>query len=198
MELPAFVDRVHAHLPSPLPSGFALVSWPHGGRPTDEALGLLPIAGLDPQKAIDAVMDVDHYVGHLDHVAACRSIPDPRFVPPARVRFYQRIDLPLLGAVQHELVLERLPERGGWLGAGWSILPAETGALPAREGFRSDYSHGVWLARPGVLVYAFGSAPRREDVGFLKWKALTTGADAAAATVLKGNLVALGRWAASR
>lgn len=198
MELAAFVDRVLARLPATPPSGFLVQHWPHAGRPTDEVLGVLPIPGLDPEKAMDAVMDVDHYVGNLDHVAVCRSIPDPRFVPPRKVRFYQRIDLPLLGAVHHELVLERLGTRDGWLAAGWSLLAAETAALSTKDGFRSDYSHGAWFAKPGLLAYAFGSAPRREDVGFLKWKALTTGADAAAAGVLKGNLQGLGRWAARR
>ncbi len=198
MELPGFLQRVLAHLPATPPAGFHAVQWSHGGRPTDEALAMLPIPGLNPAKAIDAVMDVNHYVGNLDHVAACRSVADPRFVLPEKVRFYQRVDIPLLGAVHHELVLERLGEHKGYLAAGWSILTPETSALSAKEGFRSDYSHGVWLAAPGRLVYALGSAPRRDDVGFLKWKALTSGADAAASRVLRANLEGLGRWAAKR
>ena len=198
MELQAFLQRVLAHLPASTPAGFHTAQWAHGGRPTNEALAMLQLPGLDPAKAIGAVMDVDHYVGNLAHVTVCRSIPDPRFVPPAKVRFYQRIDIPLLGAVHHELVLERLGDHRGLTAAGWSILTPETSALSAKEGFRSDYSHGLWLAAPGRLVYALGSAPRREDVGFLKWKALTSGADAAAARVLRANLEGLGRWAAQR
>lgn len=198
MELPAFLDRVLAHLPATPPSSLTFSHWPHGGRQTDEALALLPIPGLDPARALDAVMDVDHYVGNLDHVATCRSIKDPRFVAPDKVRFYQRIDIPMLGGVHHELVLERLGTHRGYAAAGWSILGPETNALSAKEAFRSEYSHGVWLAAPGVLGYALGSAPRREDVGFLKWKALTSGADAAASRVLRANLEGLGRWAARR
>lgn len=198
MELPAFLDRVLAHLPATAPTTFGHTQWPHGGRPTDEGVAWLPIPGLDPAKAIDAVMDVDHYVGNLEHVAVCRSIKDPRFVPPEKVRFYQRVDIPVLGGVHHELVLERLGSHRGFLAAGWSILTPETSALSAKEAFRSDYSHGVWLAAPGLLGYALGSAPRRDDVGFLKWKALTAGADAAASRVLRANLEALGRWAAKR
>jgi hypothetical protein len=158
----------------------------------------MPVPGLEPDKVIDAVMDVDHYVGNLDHVAACRAIDDPRFVPPVMVRFYQRVELPIIGAVQHELVLRRLGTQKGYHCAAWDILTAETGALSTRDGFRSDYSHGAWLAAPGVLGYALGSAPRRGDVGFLKWKALTTGADVAASRVLKMNLQAMSRWAARR
>lgn len=198
MELPGFLQRVLTHLPAAPPSDFYTAQWPHGGRPTEEGLGILPIPGLVPEKAIDAVMDVDHYVGNLEHCTVCRSIPDPRFVPPQKVRFYQRIDLPLLGAVQHELVLERLGTHRGYLVAGWSILTPETSALNVKDGFRSDYSHGLWLAAPGVLGYALGSAPRRDDVGFLKFKALTTGADAAAKRVLRSNIEGLGRWAARR
>ena len=38
---------------------------------------------------------------------------------------------------------------------------------------------GIWNGIFIGLGYALGSAPRREDVGFLKFKALTAGADAA-------------------
>lgn len=198
MELPGFLDRVLSRLPASAPAAFTATQWAHGGRPTDEGFAMLPIPGLDPTKAIDAVMDVDHYVGNLDHVATCRSIKDPRFVAPEKVRFYQRVEIPMLGAVHHELVLERLGTHRGFLVAGWSILTPETSALSTKDGFRSDYSHGLWFASPGVLGYALGSAPRRDDVGFLKWKALTSGADAAAGRVLRANLEALGRWAARR
>lgn len=193
----AFVDRVMKKLPGSTPSSFHFESWPHGGRPTDEGVGVLAIPGLDPKRAIDAVMDVDRYVGNVDYVTQSRSIKDPRFTGD-KVRFYQRIDLPVLGALHHELVIERLGERDGWLVAAWDLLKPETDALSAKEGFRSDYSHGVWAAKPGVLAYALGSAPKRDDVGFLKWKALTTGADAAASRAVKANLEGIGRWAAKR
>jgi hypothetical protein len=35
-------------------------------------------------------------------------------------------------------------------------------------------------------------------VGFLKWKALTSGADAAASRVLRANVEGMARWAARR
>jgi hypothetical protein len=194
----SFVERILKYLPATPPQAFTFEHWPHAGRPTEEAFAVMPIPGADPEKVIAAVMDVDHYVGNVEHVVECRSVPDPRFSPPDPVRFYQRIDLPLLGAIQHELVLHRLGERNGYQIAAWEILRAETDALSTKKGFRSDYSHGVWVAAPGVVGYALGSAPKRDDVGFLKWKALTSGADAAAPRVLKSNIEGLARWAARR
>ena len=99
---------------------------------------------------------------------------------------------------QHELVLHRMGEHQGYQVAAWSVLRAETDALDKKKGFRSDYNHGAWIAAPGVLGYALGAAPQRKDVGLLKWKALTTGADAAASTVLKANLEGMARWAKKR
>jgi hypothetical protein len=193
----AFVERVMSHLPAAPPTGFVFSHWNHAGRPTDEAFGLVPVPGADPERVIAAVLDVDHYVGNVEHVAECRSIPDPRFPPPA-VRFYQRLDLPVLGAIHHELVLHDLGTRNGYRVAAWHVLRAETDALSTRVGFRSDYNHGAWLVAPGILGYALGSAPKRDDVGFLKWKALTTGADVAASRILKANIEGMGRWSARR
>jgi hypothetical protein len=192
----SFVERVLPHLPAGVPGDAVFHRWPWAGRPTEEAVGVVPVPGVDPKKLIDAVMDVDHYVGNVEHVAASRSIPDPRF--PGAVRFYQRVDLPLLGALHHELVLHRLGTKNGWEVAAWHVLRAETDALSAKDGFRSDYNHGAWFVKPGVVAYALGSCPKRDDVGFLKWKALTTGADAAASRVLRANVEGMARWAARR
>jgi hypothetical protein len=194
----AFVERVLPKLPAGAPSDLAFHHWPHGGRATDEAVGALAVAGADPARVMAAVMDVDHYVRNVEHVAACRSIPDPRYTGPDVVRFYQRVELPLLGAMHHELVLHRLGVRNGWEVAAWHVLRAETDALSTKDGFRSDYNHGAWFAKDGVVAYALGSAPKRDDVGFLKWKALTSGADVAASRVLKANIEGMARWAARR
>jgi hypothetical protein len=198
MEHLAFVDRVLAHLPKSPPKAFTFSAWSHAGRPTEEGFGLLPMAGVDPQKLIDAVMDVDRYVGNVQHVSVCRAIADARFSPPAAVRFYQRVDIPVLGAVHHELVLHRVGERDGYLVAAWDILRSETDALSSKEGFRSDYNHGAWFAGHGLVGYALGSAPKRDDVGFLKWKALTAGADAAASRVVQANIEGMAKWASRR
>jgi hypothetical protein len=198
MESQAFLDRVLSRLPATPPNPWFFAHWPHGGKPTEEAFGLLAVPGLDPAKVIDAVMDVGHYQGNVDHVAASRVVPDPKWAPPEHVHFYQKVDLPVIGAIHQDLVLHRMGTHKGYLVAAWDLLVPETNALSAKEGYRMDYSHGVWLAAPGVIGYGLGSAPKRDDVGFLKWKALTTGADVAAPRVLRGNLEGMARWAARR
>jgi hypothetical protein len=197
-DLATFLDRVFSRLPATPPRDFEFFRWSHPGRATEEGFGLLPVPGLDPAKLVDAVMDVDRYVGNVEHVKVCRTVADPRFAPPEARRFYQRIDVPMLGSVHHELVIRRLGERKGYQHAAWDLLRPETDALSAKDGARSDYSQGAWLAMPGVIGYALASAPRRDDVGLLKWKALTAGADVAASRVLRANLEGMARWAARR
>ena len=198
MEHESFVERVMARLPPESPTRFTFEHWPHAGRPTDEGFGLMPIPGADPERLITAVMDVDHYVGNVEHVAQCRAIADARYTPPAAVRFYQRVSIPVVGSVHHELVLYDLGERNGYRVAAWDLLRTETDALSPKQGYRSDYNTGAWIAAPGVVGYALASAPKRGDVGFLKWKALTTGADLAAAKVLQSNIEGMAAWAARR
>jgi hypothetical protein len=190
-----FIDRVLSRISKTPISDYAFQHWAHGGKPTDEGFGLLPVPGADPEKILVRVFDVDHYVGNVAHVVECRAISDERFKLPERVRFYQRVKIPLLGDVHHELVLERLGTIAGFEVATWSMLEAETGALPTKKGIRSQYNEGVWLAKPGVVGYGLSSAPRRDDVGFLKWKALTTGADVAASGVVRENIDGMSRWA---
>ena len=198
MEHEAFVDRVMQRLPAAVPGDFTFTHWNHDGRPTDEGFGLMPAPGVDPEKLIAAVMDVNGYVGNVDHVAECRAIPDDRYTPPAAVRFYQKVSLPMLGNVHLELVLHDLGEREGYRVAAWDLLRNETDALSSKAGFRSDYNTGAWIVKPGVIGYALASAPKRNDVGFLKWKALTTGADVAASRVLKSAIEGVAGWAARR
>ncbi|HHO49946.1 MAG TPA: hypothetical protein ENK18_03520 [Deltaproteobacteria bacterium] len=198
MDHEAFVQRVLERLPPATPEGFTFSHWSHADRPTDEGFGLMPVPSADPDQLIAAVMDVDHYVGNVEHVTICRSIPDERFTPPASVRFYQKVTIPVLGAVHHELVIHDLGELRGYRIAAWDLLQAETDALSTRDGFRSDYNTGAWLAAPGVVGYALASAPKRGDVGFLKWKALTKGADAAASRVLRANIEGMAAWSRRR
>ncbi len=185
-----FVDRVFARMTAD-PGSFEFQNWNHDGRPTNEGFGLGPMPDVDPEKLVAAVLDVDNYVGNVDHVKDCRSIPDARFDGTAKKRFYQRIEIPMLGTVHHELVIADLGERDGYRVVAWDVLRDETDALSAKEGFRSDYNQGAWLVKPGYVGYALSSAPKRGDVGFLKWQALTKGANAAASTVVKGAITGM-------
>lgn len=194
MEVLSVLDRVFKKLPRST-SGFHFEHWPYGGRPTDEGVGLLAVPGVDPDKLIARVMDVDRYVGNVEHVVECRSVKDSRFVPPEKVRFYQRVNVPLLAEIQHELVLVNAGEMNGYKVAYWYMLDAETHSLNPKTAARSQYNMGAWLAGNGMVGYALSSAPVRDDVNFLKWKALTTGADVAAAKVVRANIEGMVRWA---
>jgi hypothetical protein len=169
--------------------------WSAPGKITEEALGLLPVPGVDAKRFLARVMDLDRYQGPIPHVVESRVIADPAWLPPARARFYQRIKIPLLGDVHQEIGIELVGEHGGYEIAAWQMLDRETEKLSSKVGIRGQYNDGAWLVAPGVVGYALSSAPRRDDVGFLKWKALTAGADVAAAKVIRDNIAAMARWA---
>ncbi len=194
-DVTSFLNDIFARLPAQTVSEYTFQSWERAGKPTSEGFGLLPIGGLDAEKVISRVMDVDHYVGNIDYVAECRSIADGRFTPPQSVRFYQRVDVPMLGAVQHELVIIDGGTRNGYRYAYWYILEDETNALSTDLGARSDYSHGAWVVGNGMLGYALSNAPIRDDVSWAKWQGMTTGADLTAKPVVKANIEGLAAWA---
>ena len=198
MEHLEFVERVVPHLPSSPPSSMSFKNWSYGGRPTKEGVGVMAIPGVDPEKLLAAVMDVDNYVGNIDKVVESRAVSDERYQLPESVRFYQRIKIPVLGAIHYENVLHRIEARAGYEIVAWHLLEKETAALSKKVGIRNAYSLGAWFAAPGVVGYALATAPRREDVGMLKWKAMTKGADAAASAALKINMEGMARWAARR
>ncbi len=198
-ELPPFLARVLDRAPrgGAGVTDYVFKHWSAAGKVTDEALGLLPVPGVDAKRFLAKVMDLDHYRGPIPHVVDSRIIPDPAYPPPAKARFYQRIKIPLLGDVHQELGIELVGEHAGYEIAAWHMLERETAALSPKDGIRGQYNDGAWLVAPGVVGYALSSAPRREDVGFLKWKALTAGADVAASKVIRDNIAAMARWAAA-
>ncbi|MFH1464145.1 MAG: hypothetical protein ABIO70_07150 [Pseudomonadota bacterium] len=194
-DVQAFLNDVFARLPAQAVGEYTFQSWEREGRPTSEGFGLLPVAGVNPGKLIARVMDVDHYKGNIAYVEECRTVADPRFSPPATVRFYQRLDLPMLGGVQHSLVLVDGGTRQGYRYAYWYLLGPETEALDPASGARSAYSMGAWIAGNGMIGYALSNAPRREDVSWAKWQAMTTGADMSAKPVVKANIEGMAAWA---
>lgn len=193
-----FVERVFRRLPKSAPSRFQFQSWPHRGRPTDEGLGVMAAPGVEPAEVEAAAWDVNNYKGNTQAVVECRQVPDDRFDGETQQRFYQRIEIPVLGSIHYELLMERVAERDGWSGVAWSVLRSETDRLDKKKGMRSDYNHGCWLSMPGAVAYGLSSAPKRDDVGFIKWKAMTKGADATAPRMFQANIEGMTAWVKRR
>ncbi len=189
-----FLDRVFRHDPRGPVTRYQFQSWRQADRPTSEGLGVLPLPGVDVERLASNILDVDRYVGNVDHVVACQGITDERFSPPLAVRFYQRIKVPVLGEIHMELVLTDHGEREGYRVLAWHQLDPETSRLDTRRGARSAYNNGAWLLKPDAVGYALSSAPQKGDVGRLKFAALTRGADATAAQVIKANIEGMVRW----
>jgi hypothetical protein len=198
-ELSPFLTRVLERAPRAGAgvTDYVFKHWSVPGKPTEEALGLLPVPNVDAKRFLGKVMDLDRYKGPIPHVVESRVVTDPAYPPPAKARFYQRIKIPLLGDVHQEIAIELVGEHSGYDIAAWRMLERETAALSTKDGIRGQYNDGAWLVGSGVVGYALSSAPRRDDVGFLKWKALTSGADVAASKVIRDNIAAMARWAAS-
>src|SRR4051812_3612434 len=118
----AFLNRVLQKLPRGKVSDYLFQHWSVPGKVTDEAMGVLPVPGVDAKKFLAAVMNLDRYVGNIPHVVESRTVADPRFTAPQQVRLYQRVKIPLLGEVHQELKLELLGEKNGWEVMAWTML----------------------------------------------------------------------------
>lgn len=193
-----FLDRVMKHLPRGPLNGYHFESWRFGDKPTSEGLGLLPVPDADPEKIVACILDVDHYVGNVDHVMEARIIPDAQLVPPKSVHIYEKINVPMVSKIQMELALVDRGEINGFRVVSWHQLDQETARLNPKTAARSDYNVGAWLMKAGQVGYTLASAPRREDVGLIKFKALTSGADALAPKVMRANIECVSGWARRR
>lgn len=179
-------------------SGFECRLWEHEGRPTRAMLGLKAVEGLDPDRLIARVLDVDGYEGRIAHVVACRARPSPTPSAPGSVRLYQRVAVPGVARVQQELAMVDAGTIRGYRVAYWSLLRPETDALDPGDGARSDFNVGAWLAAPGVVGYAVSCGPRREDVNLMQWLSLTAGADAMAGQVVESAIDSMASWSMHR
>lgn len=195
MSTDAFLDRIFSRLRG-VPSSFQFDSWHLSGRPTGEALAVLPTA-VDIEAMVGRIMDVDGYRGNIDHVLESRRVEDAAFSPPQTVHFYQRIRIPLVAELQFHNGLYDRGERDGWRVLSWQLLEEATSRLNTRDGARFDYNDGAWLLRPDAVGYALSSAPRKKDVGRIKFALMTKGADASARLVLKNNIEGMVRWSRS-
>ena len=194
MSASAFLDRVFANLPAVRGADLNFKAWRYAGRPTSEGVGVLGIPGIDVDKLASKIMNVGEYRGNIDFVEEARLIADPNHKPPTSARFYQRVKVPMIAQIQMELVITDFGEREGWRVCAWHQLDAETDRLSTRKGARSDYNVGAWLLKPDAVAYALSSAPKKADVGRLKFAALTRGADASAPQVVKANIKGMVAW----
>ena len=139
-------------------------------------------------------MDVDGYEGHIAHVETCRSLRDPAPERPESIHLFQRIKVPGVAKLQHELVLVDAGTLKGYRIAYWYLLGPETESLDPQAGARSEFNVGAWLVAPGVVGYALSTWPRRNDMNALQWVLLTSGADGLAKKVVEGNIDGIAAW----
>ena len=194
MSASAFLDRVFPHIPKLSPTRFAFEAWRHGGRPTSEGVGVLPGVTCDVESMVARIMDVGSYVGPVKYVVESRAVPGPQHQPPKAVRFYQRIKVPVLAEMQMELVMTDFGVRDGFRVLAWDQVNDATERLNPKRGARTEYNLGAWLLKSDAVGYALASSPRKSDVGRLKFAALTRGADAGAASVVKANIEGMLAW----
>lgn len=193
-EIKPFMARVLPKLAAANPAPYTFSAWDAPGLPTKEGFGIHSYGSIDPEKVIQRVMDVDHYTGNIAHVKVSRSISDSRYVRPKAVRFYELIELSILGNIHFEAYLMDGGMCKGYRVAYWHMLEPETNALPLSSGIRNDYNDGAWFASATTIGYALSSAPIHEDVNSLQWAALTSGADAAAKSVVEDNINGMYAW----
>ena len=196
-EVRAFLGRVLTRVP---PSGERLAGyqfayWAQEGKLTQEVVGLKAIPSATPATLIPRILDVDRYQGNIAHVGACQSKQDSRFKLPKQVRFHQKISVPVVGTIQHELVLVDAGTVRGFRVLYWYLLEDETKQLSRKNGARSAFNVGAWLVAPGKVGYALSSWPQRDDVNGYQWFTLTNIADAAARKVVEGNIDGMVAWA---
>jgi len=187
-----FLDRVFDQIPNLSRSGgFSHKSWPYQKRPTSEGVGVLPVA-VDVEAMVACILNVEGYPSNVRYVDSAEIIErhsDTDFT------YVQRINLPILGGVQMALRITDIGERAGYRVVSWSQDDAATDALDKKKGgARTQYNLGAWILKPNEVLYALASAPRKADVGSLKFAIMTKGAEATASEVLKSNIEGMVAW----
>lgn len=190
--LEAFLGRVFEHLPELGRDRFSNTSWKFENHPTTEGLGLKPGVDVDVDKVAACVLNVEAYPENLKFVESCtitNPISDTEFV------YTQKMKLPAIGGVQVSLHMEDLGDREGYRVVAWNQDDAGTEALNTKQGgARTQYNIGAWLIKSDEVAYSLSSAPRKKDVGSIKFAVMTRGADATAGTVLSTTIDAMVAW----
>lgn len=187
-----FLDRVFAHIGDiPEKSGFSHTSWSHEGRPTSEAIGRYPV-DIDIEAMVSRILDVEGYKSNVDYVESIEVLDR---TSDSDFTYVQKLSLPVLGGLQMALHLADVGEREGYRVVAWEQDDAATDALDKKNGgARTQYNLGAWLLRSDLVLYALSSAPRKKDVGSLKFAVMTKGGEATASEVLKGNIKGMVAW----
>ena len=152
--------------------------------------------GRRSAEVIARVMDVDDYEGHIaTSRLADRSGSGAE--PLERVHFYQRIIVPGVAKVQHELVLVDAGIIEGYRVAYWYLLGAETEALDpeaAREASPMS-APGWWPRGWWVTLEHLAAAGRCERVALVFVDLRRHGL---AKKVVEGNIDGIAAWAKER
>lgn len=192
MSADAFLDRVFEHLPGMPRDKFNYKSWRFEKRPTSEGVALDPGKDIDVEKMVGCILNVAEYpknVRYVDSTEILEKTSDSDFT------YVQRLSLPVLGGMQMAIRLADYGERDGYRIVAWDQDDAATDALDKKKGgARTQYNLGAWLLKSDEVLYALSSAPRKADVGSLKFAVMTKGADAGASEVLKSNIDGMVAW----
>lgn len=188
-----FLDRVFEHVGGLERDRFNYQTWRFAGRPTGEGVGLMPSLEVDPETMVSRVLDVEGYPENVNYVKEI-VVTDRR--SDRDFTYVQKMELPVLGGLQTSLSLADHGERDGFRVVAWTQNDAGTDALDKkRGGARTEYNLGAWLIKSNEVAYALSSAPRKKDVGSLKFAVMTKGADATAPSVLRSNIEGMVAWA---
>ncbi|MDZ7577515.1 MAG: hypothetical protein U0904_04990 [Candidatus Nanopelagicales bacterium] len=191
-DIEGFLSRVFLRVPELSRDRFSSKDWRFEDRPTVEGIGLRPGVDVDVVKMVSRILDVEGYVKNMSHVAECEIIKkysDTDFV------YIQKISVPILGGIQAALRLVDCGDRNGYRAVAWTLDDEATDALDKKHGgARLAYSLGAWLIRPDEVGYALSSAPRKSDVGSLKFSLMTKGANTVGGEVLKAAIEGMIAW----
>lgn len=186
-----FINRVNEHLPSMTRDGFTSDSWRVEGRPTNEAVGLKSGVNVDPDKMAARILDVGAYPGNVKYIESITVSEQG----DDYVIFTQKLKLPVLGGLQCVLKYQDHGDVDGYRMLSWHQLDDETAALDKSDGgARTEFNLGAWKIRSDEVAYALAAAPRKSDVGSLKYKMMTKGSDATGSGVLSNFIDTMIEW----
>lgn len=191
ISIDAFLERVNEHLDTMPRKDFASESWRVDGQPTNEAVGLKAGLTVDPDKMAACILNVGDYRGNVKYIESI-TISDQG---EDYVVFTQKVKLPVIGGLQCVLKYQDHGEHDGYRMLSWHQLDDETNALDKKDGgARMDFNLGAWKIKSDEVAYALAAAPRKSDVGSLKYAMMTKGADATGPGVLSSFIDGMIEW----